>query len=82
MRREQVHAVIAPSLHAGKGIDRHQFDMRDAEIAQRIELCLRRVEGAFRRERPDMQFVNDSARQRRRFPSGVGPLKRRVVEDA
>jgi len=37
VRREQVHAVVAPAASARKLGHRHQFDMRDAEIDQMRE---------------------------------------------
>ncbi len=59
LHRRPEHAVVAPVAIAGELVERHQLDVGDAEHGQTFELADRRVERAGRRERPDVQLVQD-----------------------
>ena len=61
IRREQLHAVVAPVPAARAFGDRHHFEHRDAELAKVLELLGRGVESALRRECADVQLVDDLA---------------------
>ena len=67
------HAVVAPAVRAAERVDRHQLDEVDAEIDQIVQLLDRRVEGAVRGERADVQFVDHRALDRAARPVAVGP---------
>ena len=82
MRGEEVDAVVAPALDSGEGVDGHQLDVGDAEVAEIVEFGLRGVEGAFGGEGADVQFIKDGGGERRGFPGGVGPREGGVIEKA
>ena len=63
VRGEEIDAVVAPALDSGKGIDGHELDVGDAEVAERIELRLRGVECAFGREGADMELIEMALRK-------------------
>ena len=69
VHRVPQHAVVAPAVRAGKRVDRHHLDEIDAEIDQIVELFDRRVEGARRRERADVQLVDHRALHRTAGPA-------------
>ncbi len=73
VHRVPEHAVVAPAMCAAECVDRHQLDEVDAEIDQIVQLVDRRVERAVRRERADVQLVDDRALDGPALPVGVGP---------
>src|SRR5437588_7988965 len=80
MRREQVHAVIAPATLAGELRDRHHLDGVHAQLDEMRKLLDHGVERALARERPDVELIEDRAGERLTMPSSVRPLERRVVD--
>ena len=66
-------AVVAPVVGAVDRVDRHQLDEVDPEAAQVVEAGERGVEGALRRERADVQLVDDRPGQLPPGPGLVGP---------
>src|SRR5688500_13881979 len=62
------NAVIAPVAFSGKLRERHELDGSDAEVAQLLQARYRGVEGAFFRERTDVQLVEDHVAEIRRGP--------------
>ena len=77
VHRVPEHAVVTPAVRAAERVDRHQLDEVDAEIDQVVQLLDRRVERAARRERADVQLVDDPALDRAACPVVVGPGVRR-----
>jgi hypothetical protein len=75
IRREQLHAVIAPVPTSRTFGDRHDFQHGDAQVFQVLELSSCGVECAFRRERADVQLVDDLAFNVDAAPVRIGPLK-------
>ncbi len=51
------HPVVAPAGGAVECVDRHHLNQVDAQVRQVVEPFDRRVEGARRGERPDVQLV-------------------------
>ena len=74
-------AVIPPIAHARKSGYRHHLDHRDPQLLQVLQLRDSAVEGAIRREGPDVQFVNNVIAESEPAPSIVAPLKRRRIDD-
>ena len=74
------HAVVAPVVRAVERVHRQQLDEPDAELDEMIESLDRGVEGARGRERADVQFVDDRARELASRPRGVLPLVRTRIE--
>ena len=77
LRREPVHAVVAPVARTGKRADRQELDRGDAELDQPLELRRRGVERALGRERAHVQLV-DHVRVERARDRRVLPGERRV----
>ena len=82
MRGEEVDAVVAPSAIAREFGNRHQLDVRDAELGQMVEAIDRRIEGSRRREGANMQLIHDRGIERRGIPAGVGPGEVGMIDDA
>jgi len=61
--RVQRDAVVAPSELAVERGDRHHLDRRDAERDERVEFLDRARERARRRERADVELVDDGRRE-------------------
>ena len=80
-RRVEVDAVVAPAEAAGEIGDGHHLDDRDAEIGERVELGRRSLPRAGRRERADVELVEDLALRSDAAPLRVRPLERRSVHD-
>ena len=80
VRRVGVEAVVSPAAVAGKGRHRHQLDRGDAELAQPSQPRDDAVEGRLRRERPDVELVEDEFVQRE--PRAGRDFERAGVEDA
>jgi hypothetical protein len=74
------HTVVAPVVQTVEGIDRHQLDEVDPELHQMVDPVNRRRQCAFRRERADMQFVDDTAGELTARPFLVGPDELVCVE--
>lgn len=70
------HPVVAPVPHPVEGVHRHQLDGRHTQIHQMVQPLDRRVEGALRCERPDMQFVAHRSGQLPSTPTRIGPHRR------
>jgi hypothetical protein len=81
IRREELHAVIAPVPAAGTLCDRHHLDHRDAELAQVAQLPDRCVERTLGRERADVQLVDDLPGQLHAAPLRIVPLERRRIDE-
>src|SRR2546430_6704233 len=79
MRRERVYAVVAPVAIAGERGDGHQLDRSDAELAQPAQVLDHGVERSLRRERPDVQLVEDEVVERELRP--WGDVEARRVDD-
>ena len=79
--REQLHAVVAPVPAARALRHRHDFEHRDAELAQVRELFDRGVERAGRRERADVHLVDHLAVQPRAAPLRVAPFEGAGIDD-
>ncbi len=62
----QIDAVVAPSVAAGELRDGHDLDRRDPELREPGKLARGGRERALRRERPDVQLVDDVLIERRR----------------
>ena len=75
LHRVEADAVIAPVAGTGDGVDRHEFDGRDAEVAEVIEALDGRVEGASGGEGADVEFVENEAGQGKSTPVTVLPGK-------
>ena len=58
VRRVEIHAVVAPAAVALEFRERHELQMRDAKRRQMRQPLDHRLEGAFGRERADVQFVD------------------------
>jgi len=75
MRREQIHAVIAPAVIAGEFHHRHQFHVRHAKRDEMIQFFNRGKKSSRRRERAEMDFINHGGGQWRRLPFLIRPGK-------
>ena len=75
MRGEEVDAVVSPASFSGKCVDRHEFNVGNAEVSEVGEVILCSVECAFRCKCADVEFVDDGAWQRRCLPLRVCPRK-------
>ena len=71
---EREDAVVAPVARARELGDRHDFDRRDPEHGEVVELRDGRGEGAGRGERADVELVEHRVAQRHRLESVVAPL--------
>jgi hypothetical protein len=80
-RREEIDAVVAPPESAGKLGHRHHLDERDAGPRQLRKLVDRRRPRPRRRERTDMQLVDDLSGQTHPGPALVAPGECRRVDD-
>ncbi len=78
--RVEGHAVVAPVAIARELGDGHDLDCGDAQVAQRPQPLDDGVERAGRRERADVQLVEDVVRHLGRAPTVVGPTKRGRVD--
>src|SRR5262249_10191224 len=81
VRSEQLDAVVAPVPASGALGNRHHLDHRDAELAQVTQFLDGGVERAFRRERADVQLVDDLSWQAHAAPLRVAPLERAGIAD-
>ena len=63
MRREDVDAVVTPAVMTRELGNRHELDMRDAQLDQVIEQRDGALEGPLPAERTDVHFVNDCVAQ-------------------
>ena len=63
VRGEEIHAVIPPPAIARELGDRHDLDGVNAERDEVGKMVDHAVEGARRREGPDVQLIEDEARQ-------------------
>ena len=80
VRREGQNAVISPVSFAGKIIDRHQFDRRDAELLQLRQFDLHTGKAA---EQTCMKFIKDRFAPRPSVPFRVTPaIGARIDHDA
>jgi len=70
---ERQYAVVAPVALSRKRSHRHQLDGGDTKRDQMIEMTGDRGERAFRRERPDMELVDDRFLPGAPAPVGVPP---------
>src|ERR1035441_2080919 len=82
LNSKERYAVVSPAMIAGERCYGHQLDMSYAKINQMIKLANDGVECSFRREGPNMQFVDDAACQRRCIELRVAPRKCLLVIDA
>ena len=80
MRGKEADAVVTPAVRAGKRGHWHQLDMGDPEFEQVIQLADGCREGALRRERAGVEFVNHRRAERGRLVTGIRPLESRVVK--
>src|SRR5579875_1206043 len=80
LRSKQIYAVITPAALAGKGSDRHQLYMGNAQFSKVGEFGSCCIECAFRGEGPNVQLVHDGTRKRWRLPVAVRPVKCCVVQ--
>src|SRR5215471_16639628 len=55
--------------------------MGDAQADQVFELRDGAFESPFRRESPNVEFVDDSGRERRSLPAGIAPAELRMVDE-
>jgi hypothetical protein len=67
--REGQHAVIAPVASPRELRDRHDLHRRDPQVAQAVQMRDDRVKGAFGREGPDVQLVEDVVLEREAAPA-------------
>ena len=68
VRGEGIEPVVAPAAVAREGRDRHQLDRSHTELAQAGEARDDAVERSFRRERADVELVEDEVVERERRP--------------
>jgi hypothetical protein len=71
--RVPLDAVVAPVVGAVEAVDRQQLHEVDAEVRQVAQLSGGSLEGSFRGERADVQFVDDRALQVLARPARVLP---------
>ncbi len=81
LRGAEVDAVVAPAVVAGELGDWHDLDRRHAELGELRQVLDRGIEGPLRRERPDVQLVDDLLAERPRLEVLVGPDERARVDD-
>jgi len=79
--RERQHAVVPPAPAAGEVGERHQLERGDTEVGEVIEPCRGCRQRALRRERADVQLVEDQGLPRVAAPGRVGPLEPPGVHD-
>jgi hypothetical protein len=82
LRREQVHAVVAPVAAARKLGERHELDRGHAEPDEVRELRNHAGERALGRERADVQLVDHELALRDAAPRVVVPDERARIDDA
>ena len=82
LRREELHAIVAPVPRAGKLRDGHQLDDGDSEIAKLREPRDDRVEGSFGSEGPDVELVDDEVGHLESRPLAVRPRERIRIDYA
>jgi hypothetical protein len=80
-RRKQIHPVVTPPEAAVEFGHGHQFDDRHAEPRQLRQLLGGRLPGAFKRESPGVQFVDNLTLKRDAGPLVVTPLVRERIDD-
>ena len=78
---EESDAIVAPTVVSCERIQGHDFDVRDAEFDEVIEPGDRGIEGAFRRERADVEFVDDGAGERSLLKFLIVPVKSGLIVD-
>lgn len=76
----EADTVVSPISSAGGGIERHEFDSGDAQVAQVIKTHEGRVERAFGSEGSDMEFVEDVVLQSDPAPEIVRPWERGIYD--
>jgi hypothetical protein len=81
MRRVQVNSVIAPSPFPGELVNRHQFEVSDAEFGQVVQpLDCRQIRSLWR-ERTDMHFIDHRGRQRPGLPVRIAPPELLMIHE-
>ncbi len=78
--RKQADPVIAPVEATGKIGHRHDFEAGDAEPGKVRQFSRGGFESALLRERADVQFIEDLARERQPTPLPVMPFERIRVD--
>ena len=81
VRRVEIDAVVAPAALSRELLDRHQLDVSHPELDEMVEALARRVEGPARRERPDVELVEDGVPEGARLPACVRPREGIVIDD-
>src|SRR4051794_30553478 len=80
-RRVPTHPVVTPSELARECIDGHQLNERDSQVTQMRQVLNRGAPSSFRRERPDVKFVNNLAQEFRSRPVIVSPIKSTMIDN-
>ncbi len=81
LHRIGIDAVVAPVALAGELGDRHDLDRGHAEVAERVEVRDRGVEGALGGERADVELVEDELLAGEAAPGAIVPGVSRDVDD-
>src|SRR4051812_1898540 len=83
LHRVQLDPVVAPVARAGKLRDGHDLDRGDSELVpQTAQIGNRRREGAFGRERADVQLVDDELAHPETAPPVITPRECLRIDDA
>lgn len=80
-RGVEIDAVVTPAEATGELCDGHQLEERDPDVAQVLELARRARVCALRRERPDVELVDDLSLQPHALPRRIRPAERRRIDD-
>lgn len=81
LRSKKIDPVITPIVRSGKLSDWHEFNRRDPEIGEFLEMRNYRVKGSFGRVDSNMQFVKDAVLKRSTLPVVVRPTEEIQVND-
>src|SRR5690625_2043119 len=81
VHRRPQDPVVAPSVGAVEGVERHELDVGDAEVGQVGKVLDRGGQCALGGEGAHVEFVDDTAGQGASGPGSVGPLVPVVVVD-
>src|SRR5580765_8276240 len=81
LRSKKIDPVITPIAGSGKLSDWHEFNRRDPEIGELLEIRNYRVKGSFWREASDMQFVKNAALKRSTLPIVIRPTEEIQIND-
>ena len=81
VRCKGVHAVVSPVAPTGESCDRHQLDRRHAELTQIVQAFGNTLERPARRERADVELVDDELLTPETRPLVLGPPERARVDD-